>query len=200
MNKTLKKQNFEYQESKDFLKRERSFANTEIILGKLKLTFLSWLEFSGPGNHKTTFETEAYDPQNLWDLSSWSEAIYKFSVFLKEEDFFVDIIGSHNNYKITIALWDENDPKMIEQKKETKKILKEHMDLHNKIPYEIQEKMDDFFKLVTQLKKKDSPYDNPKYKEFLKLVSKNYTKNEKFTSLVNKLIKSKEFNKLLSKK
>lgn len=171
--KTLKKKAFEYSENKDLYKQEISKAKANIILGKLKLKFLNWLETSCAGNTHHEWETEKYSNKDHWDYVAWSNAIQRFIEDLQSDDFYVDIIANSDNYSIKVGLWNKNDPKLKDSKKIVRKIVQET----KRIPYEIRKELDTLFRGLFNLHEKDENYDHPKYQEYRDLISKLYKKN-----------------------
>ena len=195
--KTLKKQAFEYSETRDLYNLENAKAKANIIYGELKLKFLKWLETSGPGNSHVEWETEEHDKDH-WNFVAWSQAIERFNEDLKSDEFYVDITGNVNNYTIRLGLWDKNDE--LEVIQNNKNIIRDVIKETQRIPHQFREELDSLFRGFFNLHEKDNNYDHPKYQEFRNLVSKLYKKNmtaDKMKTLLLKGNKSTGISPLL---
>jgi len=68
LSKTLKQKSIEFNELESLYKHARAEAKSQIILGRLKLKILGWLEMSGPGNTHFKWETEEHSKEHWGEL------------------------------------------------------------------------------------------------------------------------------------
>jgi hypothetical protein len=187
-NESLKKQNYYYQETKNLFDQERAQAKKHLIYAQLRLKFLDWLERGYMDELIFKMETEKVNLNNLEESQAWQEAVIMFAEELKEDDFYVDIVGGTENYSIT---WSYGKPQTPEEKAEVRKIIKESMDERkNGLPYKEKKKLDNLFHSLMNMKTKEKVIFHNRYQEFQDMIKNHYRKGDDYQSVLTKLSKA----------
>lgn len=195
-NENLKKKNYYYQETKNMFSHERSMAKKHLYYAQLRLKFLEWLERGYMDEQNYSFETIKTDFNNMEECVAWQEAVLMFGDEVRDDGFYVDIIGNQNNYTIHLGY---GKPRTNEEKLETRKIINElKEDMKNeKLPFQEKKKLDNFFHSLMNMKPKEEVLFHPRYDEFKAMVKLVATKGDDYQKVVAKLSKNKTNGKSL---
>lgn len=188
-NENLKKQNYYYQETKNLFATERAKAKKHLHYAHLRLKFLDWLERGYMDELVFKFETEKFDITNLDETMAWQEAVFMFGDEVKEDGFYVDIVGGTNNYAITFSY---SAPKTKEEEKEFKDLMKKVKAEHfnDKLAFKEREKLNNFFHSLMGLKTKESPISHSRHEAFNQMVNACAKQGDTYQQVIAKLSKS----------
>lgn len=193
-NENLAKKNYYYQETKGLYSHERSKAKKHLYYSQLRLKFLEWLERGYMDEMEYTFETTETNFSDNEEAYAWQEAVVMFADEVREDGFYVDIIGQTKNYTIHLGL---GKPRTKEEKDEMRKLiedLKEDM-LHSKIPYQDLQKLNSLFHSIMNMKTKEDVIFHPRYDEFKKMINSVVKKGDSYQTILVKLTKAQAHTK-----
>jgi hypothetical protein len=184
-NESLKKMNYYYQETRDLFRNERSKAKKHMYYAQLRLQFLEWLERGWMDELVFKVDTEKHDNKNLEEVMAWQEAVIMFGDELRDDEFYVDIVGNTHNYSVT---WSYGKPSTDEEKASLRKLIKETM-ADKKLGYKEKKKLDGFFHSLMNMKPKEEVLFHNRYKEFEAMVKENSVKGDTYQTVIAKISK-----------
>lgn len=186
-NKNLRELNYAFQETRTLFQNERAQAKKHLIYANLRLQFLEWLERGWMDEQIFKVETEKIDFKNLETEMAWQEAVLMFGDELRDDGFYVDIVGGTNNYAIT---WGYGAPRTDEEKEETRKIIKEHMEERKTgLAYSERKKLDEFFHALMNMKPKESVFFHERHSEFMDMIKVNSAPKDTYQAVMAKISK-----------
>lgn len=187
-NESLKKQAYYYQETKNLFANERAQAKKHLYYATLRLKFLEWLERGYMDELTFKFDTPEYDNKSLEETVAWQEAVLMLGEEIREDDFYIDIVGNTNNYSITLRY---HAPRTPEEEAKFKNLIKDIKKEHfrDKLSYKEREKLNKFFHGLMNMKSKESPIFHERYNEFKNMINEVATKGDTYQKVITKISK-----------